>query len=74
MKIAKVITECHECEHCKKIVSHNDNHIKAIVCAFETDKVDNFQPFLLEYSTSLGSHNLNIPDNCPLEDYKTVNP
>ena len=72
MKIAKVITECHDCDHCKNIVSQQDKHVRAIVCAFETKEIDNFEPFLLEYSTSPGSHKLDIPDNCPLEDYKPI--
>lgn len=72
-KIAKVITVCHDCEHCKKIISQKDNHTKAIVCAFETEEIKDFEPFLLEYTTSPGSHSLDIPENCPLEDYKILN-
>lgn len=72
MKIAKVITTCNDCEHCKKMKSPNDNHATAFVCVYESESETEVKPFLLSYSESPGTFRLDIPDNCPLEDYKST--
>ncbi|UWY28829.1 hypothetical protein N4T20_02640 [Flavobacterium sp. TR2] len=72
VKIAKVITECTECEHCK-VLEDKSNYIKAYVCVFEDESNENeHKPFLIFYQESSGTYKLNIPENCPLETYKSV--
>lgn len=70
-KIAKVITNCHDCDNCKKFDLRTDNYTRAFVCYVkeEDDKITP-KPFLLDYTESGGRNELLIPENCPLEDYK----
>ena len=70
-KIHKVITSCHDCEHCKKTTSNANNFTRGFICFFkyESDPVQP-RPFLLHYTESGVNNELLIPNNCPLEDYK----
>ncbi len=72
-KIAKVINDCNECQHCKKFQSTSDNHTSVYCCVYETDDESKLAPaFLLDLSTSKGRCTIEIPNNCPLEDYKPI--
>ena len=73
-KIQKLISSCHDCEFCKKITSSTANNEKVTLCDFELveneERIDEHVPFLLNYTKYGGTYSLDIPDNCPLEDYK----
>lgn len=72
IKIAKVITNCNDCEHRRELIEKGGNTYYALVCAFSESKEesDELKPFLLNYGYSDPKHfEINIPDNCPLEDY-----
>lgn len=73
-KIARVITSCHDCIWCNKIVSDKDRHTKVFICQHDVvvndEVIDSLEPFLLDFDRSSGNHELPIPDKCPLEDYK----
>lgn len=69
-KIAKTISTCHECEHCKTLHSKDNNYSKAFVCAFSQESLETeHKAFLLEFTEYSGSPVLIIPEECPLEDY-----
>lgn len=67
MKIAKIISDCGECEFCLFCKSTRDNYTKVYVC--EHDKVGSF---LLLKTIESGTPAIDIPTNCPLEDYKEI--
>jgi len=65
-KIHKVISNCNECENCVFLPYPKDNYTFYNVC----DKEET-QPFLLlKHNSKSNSTPIEIPDNCPLEDYK----
>lgn len=67
MKIAKVIDDCNDCEHCVFADNRKENKSSFAICMFPDSK-----PFLLSNSQSgdVRHSEINIPKNCPLEDYK----
>lgn len=67
MKIAKVITECNECEFCVIADNRRESKSSFAICMFP-----DAPHFLIAQSqTSDVLHlSLTIPNNCPLEDYK----
>lgn len=67
IKIAKVINDCGECEFCLLCKSTRDNYTKVYVC--EHEKVGSF---LLLKTIESGTPTIDIPGNCPLEDYKST--
>jgi hypothetical protein len=71
MKIAKVITECLECEFCTKGSVQNSNKTNFLVCMFPMAQL-----FLIDANVNESVMNFEhkIPENCPLEDYKTQEP
>lgn len=62
-KISKIITDCGECEFCLFCKSTQDNYTKVYVC-------EKAVPFLLLKTIESGTSVMEIPTNCPLEDYK----
>lgn len=72
-KIAKVITSCNDCEYKMNLVEQNGNTYYAVICAFarsEYNQSKNVEPFILEFMSDDPRHySIDIPDNCPLEDY-----
>lgn len=72
-KILKVIDTCNDCFHCKAFLAQKDNYTATKICDFagDTDSKIHF-PFLLELTISKGSSALPIPENCPLENYKSA--
>jgi hypothetical protein len=73
MKIAKVINDCNECQHCKEFNSTSDNYTSVYCCVYETeDESKIVAPFLLDLSTSKGRCTIEIPETCPLEDYNPI--
>lgn len=63
-KIAKIIKRCNDCEHCACTSAKNESLYFA-VCTFNSES-----NFLLFNGTEPPFRfNLNIPENCPLEDY-----
>lgn len=67
MKIAKVISECNECEFCVIADNRRESKSSFAICMFP-----NAPHFLIAESQSSDvlHSQLTIPDNCPLEDYK----
>ncbi|WP_395075354.1 hypothetical protein [Flavobacterium sp.] len=73
-KIENIIDDCFNCKHCLKAKNETDNYTKVFVCKFEDeadddDQIKIFDPFLLLLHTSSGRPYIEIPKNCPLEDY-----
>jgi hypothetical protein len=72
-KIQKVIESCYDCEFRHVFSGGSGGSSKAHICRhikiIDQDKVEDSDPFLLDVCDN-GSHNLPIPKNCPLEDYK----
>ena len=67
MKIAKVITECNECEFCVIADNRRESKSSFAICMFPD------APHFLIDESQTGDVlfiTLTIPDNCPLEDYK----
>lgn len=72
IKILKVIDTCHDCFHCKAFIAEKDNYTAIKICDFAGDTGRKIHsPFLLELTISKGSTALPIPENCPLENYKS---
>jgi hypothetical protein len=65
MKIANVITECTQCEHCVKAMTKEQTKVSILICGFPDG--DNF---LIDYNNDALSYQQTIPDKCPLEDYE----
>nr|WP_294922149.1 hypothetical protein [uncultured Flavobacterium sp.] len=52
-----------------------NDYTHAYICTFEADEnAPKHTPFLLDLIESKGSSKLDIPANCPLEDYKPIEP
>lgn len=64
MKIAKVLTQCNDCEFCLKLQSPSDNYTRFYICNSVIS-----EPFLLIRTSSEPFTEIEIPNNCPLEDY-----
>jgi hypothetical protein len=65
-KIAKIIEECIDCENCVFAYSVHKEHNFSI-CSHPAQP-----PFILNHSSDDPKHyKLEIPNNCPLEDYDT---
>jgi hypothetical protein len=70
MKIAKIIDSCHDCQHC--IVSKAQKTISFIVAKEYHFATCVKEGILLYHGTKIVNEQaLNIPENCPLEEYKT---
>jgi hypothetical protein len=65
-KIHRVISSCNECENCKFLPYPKDNYTFYNVC----DKEENEPFLLLKHNSKSNSQNIEIPKNCPLEDYE----
>jgi hypothetical protein len=67
MKIAKVISECNECEFCVIADNRRESKSSFAICMFP-----DAPHFLIAESQTgdISHHSLTIPNNCPLEDYK----
>ena len=68
-KIANVIDNCTDCPHFVRAQTNSSNNkTNVAICGFPTE---NKEPFLLFYSEhdSITHYAINIPENCPLEDY-----
>lgn len=67
MKIAKIISECNECEFCVIADNRRESKSSFAICMFP-----DAPHFLIAESQSSDvlQSQLTIPDNCPLEDYK----
>jgi hypothetical protein len=64
-KIAKVIEKCSDCEHCV-FVSNYDKTSHFAICYTQANP-----PFVLDHANdTCRNYEINIPTNCPLEDYK----
>lgn len=70
-KIEKIVELCNDCVHCLLLKSDLTNHNSAAICTNKNAK----EPFLLMCSdlekNVKSSYQLEIPANCPLEDYKS---
>ena len=63
MKIAKIINDCNDCEHC--LSAKTNSTLIFAICTHTEDK-----EFVLVRSHENPKHfKLDIPANCPLEDY-----
>jgi hypothetical protein len=70
-KIAKLVSNCNECQYCSEFKSKKDNYTSVYCCVYETpDEGILKTAFLLALSTSSGKMNIDIPKECPLEDYE----
>ena len=73
-KIQKIIDNCYDCEFRHVYIGGTGGHSKAHICRhvkkIDEDEVQRSEPFLLDVCDDNGSHELPIPKNCPLEDYK----
>lgn len=70
-KIAKVITECNDCPHKRTLIEERGNTYYALVCDYQPDSNEYNKPFLICFTYSHPKHSgWEIPENCPLEDYK----
>lgn len=72
-KVMKVITTCSDCEHKRDLVEIGGNTFYSSVCAFAEDiRDDDSEPFMVFYATEHPKHyRIDIPDNCPLDDYES---
>ena len=74
-KIMKIIDSCTDCEFSKEYQELNGNTSFVLVCNYEKEideeKVEK-NPFLLkQFHNKIKNYtNIDIPKNCPLEDYK----
>jgi len=70
-KISSILEKCNDCIHCQNFQLESSNHHSIAVC---TNELNEEQPLVLAYSTVdsnvIKRQTLEIPDNCPLEDYK----
>lgn len=67
MKIAKIIELCNDCEHCTIADNRKETKSSFAICRFPDT------PSLLVGDCQTGDvlhYQIQIPDNCPLEDYK----
>lgn len=64
-KIHKVIDSCNDCENCKFLTYQRDNFTFYNVC----DKEGHEPFFLLKHTSKSNSVTIQIPNNCPLENY-----
>lgn len=67
MKIAKVISECNECQFCVIADNRRESKSSFAVCMFP-----DAPPFLIaeNQTGNVLEQKITIPNNCPLEDYK----
>ena len=65
LKIAKIIKNCNDCNHCVFATSINNSNIHFAICT--CNEKNNF---LLFNGDNPKHYNLEIPEDCPLEDYK----
>lgn len=76
VKIQKTIIKCNDCEFSKIFQEKNGNINYAMLCYFEHEPDEQgdkeiHEPFLITTaSESLKHFLIDIPDNCPLEDYE----
>lgn len=71
MKIENIINSCNECRHKRTLREENGNTFYSLICNYQIDSENEFEPFLISFSSSHPKHFANeIPPNCPLEDYK----
>lgn len=70
-KIAKVISECNDCQYCMKTQEQKGNTFFALICVHaHNDEDSENEPFLIGTCSSDPKHSSwNIPPQCPLEDY-----
>lgn len=70
----KVITDCNKCIFSKEYQETNGNTSFVLVCNYEKVYIDKVrkEPFLLIQSSNKikGYGSIDIPNNCPLENYK----
>lgn len=67
MKIAKVISECNECQFCVIADNRRESKSSFALCMFPD------APHFLIAESQTGNvleQKITIPNNCPLEDYK----
>jgi hypothetical protein len=78
-KIASIIGSCIDCPHIVKAQTKaSSNTVNVAICGFELEDTDT-EPFLLLYTKhdNIRNFSIDIPDNCPLEDYigtQTIEP
>jgi hypothetical protein len=73
-KIETIVSDCRECKHCQVFNRSTDNHTNAYICGYEEYKNDDLvfsADFLLLKEDKGRNSAIEIPDNCPLEDYTT---
>jgi hypothetical protein len=71
-KTQKVIESCYDCEFRHVFLGRNvasKAHICRHIKIIDKDEDEHTNPILLDVCDN-GSHELPIPQNCPLEDYK----
>ncbi len=70
-KIASIIETCIDCPHIVKAQTNSSsNKTNVAMCGFYSEDIET-EPFLLLYSNdeSITHFSLDIPENCPLENY-----
>lgn len=77
-KIERVIHNCADCIWSKQFVEENGNTQFILICNwFENQNSEDIEDraFIVSKSNrKLKNHaNVEIPENCPLQDYKTIN-
>jgi hypothetical protein len=65
LKIAKTISICNHCEFCIYTKSISDNHTHFAICTGAP-----LLTVLEKSNDNIKNYDIEIPDNCPLEDYK----
>lgn len=75
MKIQKVINDCTDCEFAKEYIEVGGNTSYVLICNYEKsdDEKTEKNPFLILqlHRQILNRTGIEIPKNCPLEDYET---
>lgn len=72
-KIMKIIEDCSDCEFSKEYQECNGNTSFVLICNYEVENDEKIEknPFLLHQSSQKPRHyRIEIPNNCPLEDYE----
>lgn len=70
-KIASIIESCNKCPHLVTAQTNSSSNITNVaICGFYSEDIET-EPSLLLYSKheSIKHFSLDIPENCPLENY-----